>query len=126
MDDLFANIDEAQVQARTERNRYEPNPWLEHTGWERHLSINHRRWVTEFVKAEPNGENVRGVLGEDESRFTPQQEKALSRVCEGTVLLIRLSFQASRIEIVGRHALYCVNRRENGVPSNDTSTPMFL
>ena len=43
----------------------------------------------------------------------------MSRACEGTVLLIRRSFQASRVEIVGRYALHCVNRRENGAPSND-------
>lgn len=103
MDGLFANMSEAQEQARTERNRYEPNPWLEHTGWERHLRNDHRNWVTEFVKVEPNREKVEEFLGEDESRFAPEQEKALSRACEGTVLLIRRSFQASRIEIVGRH-----------------------
>jgi superfamily II DNA helicase RecQ len=119
MDGLFANMSEAQEQARTERNRYEPNPWLEHTGWERHLRNDHRNWVTEFVKVEPNREKVEEFLGEDESRFAPEQEKALSRACEGTVLLIRRSFQASRIEIVGRHALHCVNRRESGAPSND-------
>lgn len=58
-------------------------------------------------------------LGEDIDRFEPEQEKALSRACEGTMLLIRRSFQASRVEIVGRHALHCVNRRKNGVPNND-------
>ena len=35
------------------------------------------------------------------------------------MLLIRRSFQISRVEIVGRHALHCVNRRENGAPNND-------
>jgi hypothetical protein len=35
------------------------------------------------------------------------------------VLLIRRSFQTSRVEIVGRHALHCVNRPENGAPNND-------
>jgi hypothetical protein len=35
------------------------------------------------------------------------------------VLFIRRSFQISRVEIVGRHALHCVNRRENGAPNND-------
>ena len=58
-------------------------------------------------------------LGEDRDRFEPEQEKALSCACEGTMLLIRRSFQASRVEIVGRHALHCVNRRENGAPNND-------
>jgi hypothetical protein len=37
MDGLFTSIDKAQEEARTERNQYKPNPWLEHTGWERHL-----------------------------------------------------------------------------------------
>jgi superfamily II DNA helicase RecQ len=78
-----------------------------------------RRWITEFVKAEPNINKVREFLGEDERRFDPDHEKALSRACEGTVLLIRRSFQFSRIEIVGRHALHCINRRENGAPNND-------
>jgi hypothetical protein len=32
MDDLFTHIDYKQERARTERNRYEPNLWLEHTG----------------------------------------------------------------------------------------------
>jgi len=58
-------------------------------------------------------------LGEDSDRFEPEQEKALSRACEGTMLLIRRSSQASRVEIVGRHALHCVNQRENGAPNND-------
>ena len=83
---------EAQERARTRRNRYEPNPWLEYTGWERHLSIDHRRWITEFVKAEPNSKKVREILGEDEERFAPEQEKALSRACDGTMILIRRSF----------------------------------
>lgn len=64
-------------------------------------------------------QKVAGTIGEDDERFAPAQEKALSRACEGTVLLIRRSFQTSRVEIVGRHALHCVNRRENGAPNND-------
>jgi hypothetical protein len=42
MDDLFTHMDHKQERARTERNRYEPNPWLEHTGWERHLYSDYR------------------------------------------------------------------------------------
>jgi hypothetical protein len=98
MDELFTNMDQEQEKVRTERNRYEPNPWLEHTGWERKLQER---------------------FGEDDKRFATDQEKALSRACEGTVLLIRRSFQTSRVEIVGRHTLHCVNRRENGTPNND-------
>ncbi|XP_022163480.1 uncharacterized protein LOC111028984 [Myzus persicae] len=119
IDGLFTEMDQAQEEIRTERNRYEPNPWLEHTGWERHLPSDYRRWITEFVKAEPNTRKLQERLGEDDERFAPDREKALSRACEGTVLLIRRSFQTSRVEIVGRHALHCVNRRENGAPNND-------
>lgn len=119
MDELFTDMDQQQERVRTERNRYEPNPWLEHTGWERHLTSDCRQWITEFVKAEPNTKKLQERLGEDDERFAPAQEKALSRACEGTVLLIRRSFQTSRVEIVGRHALHCVNRRENGAPNND-------
>jgi hypothetical protein len=51
MDGLFTNMDQEQEQARTERNRYEPNPWLEHTGWERHLHSDCRGRIT---LSEPN------------------------------------------------------------------------
>jgi hypothetical protein len=119
MDELFTDMDHEQERVRTERNRYEPNPWLEHTGWERRLHSDCRRWITEFVKAAPNASKVQECLGEDEERFSPGQEKAFFRACEGTTLLIRRSFQTSRVEVVGRHALHCVNRRENGIPNND-------
>jgi hypothetical protein len=76
-------------------------------------------WITEFVKAVPNARKVQECLGEYEEWFAPGREKALSRACEGTTLLIRRSFQTSHVEIVGRHALHCVNRRENGAPNND-------
>jgi hypothetical protein len=71
------------------------------------------------VRAEPHARKVQEWLREDEKRFAIDREKALSRACEGTVLLERRSFQTSRVEIVGRHELHCVNRRENGAPNND-------
>jgi superfamily II DNA helicase RecQ len=117
---LFADFQQAQEDARTERTRYEPNPWLEHTGWERHLSNDHRRWITECVKAEPNVDKVQACLEDDAAPFAPESEQALSRACDGTIVLIRRSFQASRVEIVGRHALHCVNRRETGADNNNT------
>jgi hypothetical protein len=119
MDDLFTDIDQEQERARIGRNRDEPNPWLKHTGWERHLSSDCRRWITKSVRAEPNVRKVQEWLGEDDERFGTDREKALSRACEGTVLLVRRLFQISRVEIVGRYALHCVNRRENGTPNND-------
>lgn len=92
IDELFTNMDQEQNRVRTERNRYEPNPWLEHIGWERHLPSDYRQWITEFVKASPNAKKVQEHLGEDEDRFEPEQEKALSRAYEGNMLLIRRSF----------------------------------
>jgi hypothetical protein len=121
MDDLFTSMDQEQERARTDRNRYEPNPWLEHTGWERHLHSDCRQWIIKVVKAVPHASRVQEFLGEDEKRFAPGQEKALSRACEGTISFIRRSFQTSRVEVVGRQALYCINRRENGAPNNDKS-----
>ena len=44
------------------------------------------------MKAKPNSEKVRGILGEDEEQFAPEQEKALSRACDSTIILIRRSF----------------------------------
>jgi hypothetical protein len=32
---------------------------------------------------------------------------------------MRYSFQTSHVEIIGRHILHYVNRRENGTPNND-------
>ncbi|KAF1818782.1 uncharacterized protein K489DRAFT_384692 [Dissoconium aciculare CBS 342.82] len=95
-------------------------PALEHTGWERHLSNDYRRWITECVKAEPNVDKVQACLEDDAAPFAPESEQALSRACDGTIVLIRRSFQASRVEIVGRHALHCVNRRETGADNNNT------
>lgn len=62
MDGLFTDMDQEQERVRTERNRYEPNPWLEHTGWERHLPSDCRQWITEFVKAEPNARKSAGTI----------------------------------------------------------------
>lgn len=121
MDELFTDMDQEQERVCTERNRYEPNPWLEHTGRERHSHSDHRRWITEFVKADPNTKKMQERLGQDEDRFEVDRGKALSRACEGTMLLVRRSFQTSRAEIVGRRALHRVKRRENGAPNNDKS-----
>ena len=42
MDGMLANMDQGKERVRTKRNQYGPNPWLEHTGWERHLSSDHK------------------------------------------------------------------------------------
>ena len=60
------DVDEAQEQARTRRDRYNPNPWLEHNRWERHLHSDCRQWITEFIKAVPNASKVQEFSGEDE------------------------------------------------------------
>ena len=118
-DQLKADLQKAQEEVRTSRSRYEANPWLEHTGWERHITDGCRGWVTEFVQATPHVPKIQRWLGEGFEGFDAQDEKALSRACEGTVVLIRRAFQASRIDIVGRHALHRINRREVGGTTND-------
>jgi hypothetical protein len=42
MNTTFTNMDQEQERVRTGRNQYEPNPWLEHTGWERYLPSDHK------------------------------------------------------------------------------------
>jgi hypothetical protein len=118
MEGIFVRMDQAQERARSQRSRFEPNPWLEHTGWESHLGDT-RPWVIECVKAEPDAQVVRAAFQGNTEWFLADQERALMRACKGTIVLIRRSFQISRPEIVGRHALHYVYRRENGAPSND-------
>ncbi|KAK5007253.1 hypothetical protein LTR28_005513, partial [Elasticomyces elasticus] len=48
-----------------------------------------------------------------------KSERALEKACKATVSLIRRSFKASRVEIVGRPAMEYVNRREAGASNND-------
>ena len=44
-------------------------------------------------------------------------EEALEQACQATRSLIRRSYQASRIEIMGRAAMHYINRRETGAIS---------
>jgi hypothetical protein len=72
------------------------------------------------VEKKDAGEEDGSVVGagEDE-RVAEKEEEAPRARRKRSMLLIRRSFQASRVEIVGRHALHCINRRENGAPNND-------
>lgn len=52
IDEMLANMDQEKERVRTKRNQYGPNPWLEHTGWERHLSSDHKVVTNTLVNAE--------------------------------------------------------------------------
>lgn len=117
MDGLFEAFKTAQEKEITERCRYEANPWLEHTGWERHIK-EYRSWVVQQIR-EVNVEETSDESSEDQI----DSERALGRASKGTAILIRRSFEASRVEIVGRHALHCINRRENGAA--DSNKPFY-
>ena len=145
---MFKKFEEGRKEDDSKRSRYEPNPWLEHTGWEKHIG-RYKMWVVEQTQDEiinhksiagmPSGGRqaestpaedrpaestpVEGTLEEstpEEGRAIEEEDKeGLKRACVSTTILIRRSFNASRAEIVGRHALQCVHRRENGAPTSD-------
>ncbi|KAK6433365.1 hypothetical protein LTR95_010457 [Oleoguttula sp. CCFEE 5521] len=115
---LFEKFEEAKKEDESERSRYEPNPWLEHTGWEKHIG-RHKAWVVKQTQDNVvDPERVEGTPVEGRP-VEEEDEEALKKACISTTVLIRRSFNASRTEIVGRHALQCVHRRENGAPTND-------
>nr|OQO32516.1 hypothetical protein B0A51_00925 [Rachicladosporium sp. CCFEE 5018] len=110
---LFEKFEEARKEDESQRNRYEPNPWLEYTGWEKHIS-GYKAWVVQQTQDKiVDPESVEGTSAAEKG------EEALEKACIGTAVLIRRSFNASRAEIVGRHALQCVHRRENGAATSD-------
>lgn len=113
MEGLFEKFEEARKEDESERSRYEPNPWLEHTGWEKHIR-GYKAWVVKQIQDD--------IADNTSVEITPEEdedEKVLKKACVGTMVLIRRSFHTSRVEIVGRHALQCVHRRENGAATND-------
>ena len=122
IDQLFEQFQRAKQMVDGDiRRRYEPNPWLEHTMWERHVG-RYRAWAVKMIR-----ESVEPISEANEERRQPigeanvgvDSEDGLRIACKATALLIRQSYQASRIEIVGRPAMQYINRRETGASSND-------
>ncbi|KAK6427948.1 hypothetical protein LTR95_015914 [Oleoguttula sp. CCFEE 5521] len=105
---FFEKFKEARKEDESQRNGYETNPWLENTGREKHIS-GYKAWVVQQTQDKiVDPESVEGTSAAEKG------EEALEKACIGTAVLIRRSFNASRAEIVGRRALQCVHRRENG------------
>ena len=95
MEGLCEKFEEARKEDESERSRYEPNPWLEHTGWEKHIR-GYKAWVVKQIQDD--------IADNTSVEITPEEkedEKALKKACVGTIVLIRRPFHASRVEIVG-------------------------
>lgn len=138
LEGFFQEFERAQQGDNEQRRRYEPNPWLEHTMWEKHIGP-YKEWVVRMTKPDrvveeevEEEEERTQLLGEANGGREPVNEAnderhtaiadsavALEQACKATRSLIRRSYQASRIEIVGRPAMHYVNRREGGAVSND-------
>ena len=126
-----------------ERRRYEANPWLEHTRWEKHISRKYKAWVVSTVKPDyhppapqdqdssSSGSSSSGSSSDEDADDSSsdtsstshddymQSEAALNEACTATIQLIRHSFYVSRVDNVGRAAMEYVNRREAGGESSD-------
>ncbi|KAK3619761.1 hypothetical protein LTR22_025866 [Elasticomyces elasticus] len=98
IDALLEKFAEARQKDETKRSRYEPNLWLEHTGWEKHIGES-TAWVVTHTQDE--------IIDPRSAEGTPIEEKDEE------------ALKKARAEIVGRHALQCVHRRENGAPTSD-------
>ncbi|KAK4962768.1 hypothetical protein LTR10_000395 [Elasticomyces elasticus] len=121
---LFTQFDEAKRRRNEEggRHRFETNPWLEHTGWERHIG-GHKQFVRQSIRSVVNVQDAINHPAGPEANTTEaddtDSERALQEACTATVVLIRRSFDVCRPEIVGRAALEYVNRGEAGEPNSD-------
>ncbi|KAK3614369.1 hypothetical protein LTR22_027808 [Elasticomyces elasticus] len=72
---LFDNFEEARKEDESERSRYERNPWLEHTGWEKYIA-GYKTWVVKHNQAE--------IVDSESVEDTPvevEDEKALKKAC---------------------------------------------
>ncbi|KAK5011121.1 hypothetical protein LTR28_005546 [Elasticomyces elasticus] len=133
---LFKGFEEAQQQRTNDGSRHqlEPNPYLEHTGWDVHIG-GFKRWAVRIIRASSKEENVaeedsRGQQEDEqeggrerrepvEEEEDTKSERALEEAYKATVALIRRSFKAVRVEIVGRPTMEYINRRETGASNND-------
>ncbi|OQN95114.1 hypothetical protein B0A48_18841 [Cryoendolithus antarcticus] len=105
---MHEKFEEAKKEDKSQRSRYEPNPWLEHTGWEKHIEVN-KAWVVKQIQDEIVDREIRAMPAESiTAGGTPSEgapaegedEEALKKACIGTTVLIRRSFNASHADIV--------------------------
>ncbi|KAK6438965.1 hypothetical protein LTR95_004829 [Oleoguttula sp. CCFEE 5521] len=77
MEKLFEKLEEARREDESERSWYEPNPWLEHTGWEKHIR-EYKAWVVQQTKEKiVNPEGIEGVDAAGEA--VQENERVLKR-----------------------------------------------
>lgn len=86
-------------------HRVKADPWLELTAWVPHLKGFSRASLLEA--REPPRANEE------------HKEHDLGVACKAMRRVVRRAFQSCRAEIVGRHTLEIVERRETGAPSNE-------
>ena len=122
-----AKVKEAQQRQTVDGSfkRYVADPWLEFTGWHRHLKgfqwddllrLAERTDRERLQEQNKGGKKVARVREEDEG------EAELTIACRGTGSVIRKAFEAYRPGTTGRAILEYVNRKEAG---GDQSTKAF-
>ena len=95
--------------------RYVADPWLEFTGWHRHLQGFQWDDLLGFVewtaRERAQGQSKRGRkvvwVGEED-----EGEEELTRACRGTRSVVRKAFEVCKPGITGRAILEYVNRKE--------------
>ena len=107
-------------------NRYQPNAWLDFTGWDNHLSIHNKESILLTIRSSFDeaigkvGDRTRGQEQEVEvDEEEEEQDKGLAVACKATTWLIRKAIDVCQPNIVGREALMYVNRRETGEKDNE-------
>jgi superfamily II DNA/RNA helicase len=83
-------------------HRVKADVWLELTAWVPHLQGCSRTSLLE-AREPPEG----------------SEEQELSVACRAMRRVIRKAFRSCRFEVVGRHTLELIERRETGAPSNE-------
>ena len=93
--------------------------------WESHIGP-YKAWAIQMTKPDgvvvnEEGEEAQPVseANDEANAAIAASEEALEQACQATRTLIRRSYQASRIEIVGRAAMHYVHRRETGAPTSN-------
>ena len=105
-------------------NRFQPNAWLDFTGWDNHLAGFEKASMLSTI--EPAADEVAGEdkgqsqdQDEEEDEEREARDRGLAVACRATVRLIRKARSISKPDIIGRTALEYVNRRETGESKNE-------
>ena len=93
----------------------EPNPWLQRTGWARHLAGFSFDQLKAWISL-PNQENRRIQDETQEEKFNLYHQIFLEIIIENLVLT---SAKYAKPEIIGLNGLFYINRKETGEKSNE-------